>query len=344
MKKACIFAGYLFLAITLTTLSGSAVQAGCTQGDCANGPGIYTWPDGGKYTGGFLNGKFHGQGTYLWADGKAYIGAFKNDKRNGLGTYTWPNGASYTGEWENGKKSGYGIYAFPDGRQSIGLWENGKLVQKMEASEIEIFLAPPQKQSASVNTVTVDTTPAATPPETIATTAAADAASADADLEKQLAALGGDLTEETSGPATGEESLKVTEASGTTAGGPFLLSVQNLLLLDGRKFKTWENVPLLAVGPINPVGTCSVKIVAAESDKSAGKLTVNLEIENNSACALDFKGFIQAGEYYTQVVAWSGDQSLPPQSQKKISQTVMLDKDAPRSKIHFKLQGEGCRM
>ena len=167
----------------------------------------------------------------------------------------------------------------------------------------------------------------------------------DADLEKQLAALGGQ-PEETASTA-GEESLQATEASSSAAEAttaPFPLSVQKLLLIDGSKFKTWESIPLLAAGPINPIGKCSVKIDAEEFDKKAGKLTVKLKVENNSNCALDFEGFLQAGDYYVKVVSWSGDQSIAPQSRKETLQTITLDKNAPRSKISFKLQGEGCRM
>jgi hypothetical protein len=85
-----------------------------------------------------------------------------------------------------------------------------------------------------------------------------------------------------------------------------------------------------------------VKIDEGASDKNAGKLMVKLKIVNSSDCPLDFKGFIQAGEYYVQVVAGAGDQAIAPQSEKEISQTVTLEKDAPRSEILFKLQGEGC--
>ncbi len=335
MKKASVFTGYLFLAIGIILFYGSAVQAGCEKGDCQNGPGTYTWPDAATYTGNFSNGKFHGQGTYTWADGKKYTGAFKNDQRSGRGTYTWPNGADYTGEWENGKKAGYGIYTFPDGSKNIGLWENGTLSQKMEASEVEKLLGPGQKKALP-----------AKQPAVMAAAAAAEAQSADADLEKQLAALGGQPEETAS--ATGEESLHATEAASSAAetatGVPFLISVRKLPLVDSGKFKIWKNTPLLAVGPINSIGTCSVKIDAEKSDKNAGKLMVNLKIENSSNCALDFKGFIQAGDYYVKVVSWSGEQAIAPRSQKEIFQTIMLDKNASRSEILFKLQGEGCRM
>ena len=327
MKKIVIYAGYILVAVMVAFAGQPAVYAGCEQGDCQNGPGRYTWPDGSSYTGNFLKGKFHGQGTYAWADGKKYTGGFKNDQRDGVGTYTWPNGANYKGEWENGKKAGYGIYTFPDGRKSTGLWENGVLSQEMEEAEVLGLLAPKPEQAPPV---------AAQP---------APAAAVDADLDKQLAALGGQP--EAPAPAI-EESSRSAEAAAATpkaaVGTPFVVSVRKLPLADGREFKTWENIPLLAVGPITPVGTCSVKIAPEASDPNAGKLTVNLKIANSSGCPLDFKGFIQTGEYYVKVVSWTGDQAVAPGSEKAVIQTVTLEKDAPRSEILFKLQGEGCRM
>ena len=35
-----------------------------------NGKGIFTWTDGRKYEGEYLNDKMHGYGIYTWADGK----------------------------------------------------------------------------------------------------------------------------------------------------------------------------------------------------------------------------------------------------------------------------------
>jgi len=161
MRKAVLFTGCIVVAV-LTTFAGvSRVQAGCEQGDCANGPGRYAWPDGSNYAGDFVKGKFHGQGTYTWADGKQYVGEFRNDKRSGRGTFTWPNGASYRGEWENGKKVGYGIYTFPDGRKNIGIWENGALTQKMDEAEVNALLAPKAQPEAAAAAAVAAATAAA---------------------------------------------------------------------------------------------------------------------------------------------------------------------------------------
>lgn len=46
----------------------------CTQGNCTNGQGTMTWPDGAKYVGKFKNGKYNGQGLRTWLDGEKYMG------------------------------------------------------------------------------------------------------------------------------------------------------------------------------------------------------------------------------------------------------------------------------
>jgi hypothetical protein len=86
-------------------LTGSA-YAECTQGNCQNGQGTYTSPDGAKY-----------------------VGEFKDDKINGQGTYTSPDGTKYVGEWKDGKQHGQGTATSADGRKLIGEWKDGKFVK-----------------------------------------------------------------------------------------------------------------------------------------------------------------------------------------------------------------------
>ena len=44
----------------------------------------------------------HGKGCYTWADGRKYIGDFVNDVKEGHGMHIWPDGKVYDGEWLNG--------------------------------------------------------------------------------------------------------------------------------------------------------------------------------------------------------------------------------------------------
>ena len=47
----------------------------------------FTYANGDKYVGDFLDNKRHGQGTQTYADGSTYVGAWKNDKRDGQGVF-----------------------------------------------------------------------------------------------------------------------------------------------------------------------------------------------------------------------------------------------------------------
>jgi hypothetical protein len=63
----------------------------CTEGDCENGKGSKTFPDGTKYVGEFKNGRREGQGTYTFANGNKYIGEWEDFAAVG-GWYYWPGG------------------------------------------------------------------------------------------------------------------------------------------------------------------------------------------------------------------------------------------------------------
>ena len=80
----------------------------------------FTWPNGDKYCGKVLNGKFDGFGTYTWVCGEVYEGNWSEGKRNGKGTHVWPDGETYSGDWLDGKKHGQGRHVFPDGREFEG--------------------------------------------------------------------------------------------------------------------------------------------------------------------------------------------------------------------------------
>jgi len=61
------------------------------------GYGIYTWPEGGSYTGNF----------------------FVNNLREGKGILKWPNGKIYDGLFSKGKPHGVGILAINDHKYDV---------------------------------------------------------------------------------------------------------------------------------------------------------------------------------------------------------------------------------
>ena len=86
----------------------------------------YTFANGDKYVGEWMNGKKHGQGTYTWANGDKYVGEFKDSKNHGQGTFTWANGDKYTGEYKDGMKNGQGALTFANGDKYLGEWKDSK--------------------------------------------------------------------------------------------------------------------------------------------------------------------------------------------------------------------------
>ena len=101
-------------------------NSGCVSGDCKNGQGTFTFPDGRKYIGEFKDGRSNGQGTSTFPNGSKYVGEFKDGRSNGQGTFTFPNGTKYVGEFKDGKQNGQGTLTYPTVSKYIGEFKDGK--------------------------------------------------------------------------------------------------------------------------------------------------------------------------------------------------------------------------
>ena len=102
MKKLFL---YIFLSLILCN-TGFARTTGCTDGDCEDGIGTWTYTDKTTYVGEWSVGKKHGQGTL-----------------------TFPDGATYVGEWRDGFMNGQGTFTLADGAVKKGIWKDGELVE-----------------------------------------------------------------------------------------------------------------------------------------------------------------------------------------------------------------------
>ena len=108
MKIIFLFTVYC-LILCNTVFSRST---GCTEGNCENGSGTWTYTDLTTYVGEWRDGKKHGQGTVTWPNGYIYVGEFQDSNWHGKGTLTFPDGASYVGEWRDGNMNGQGTVSY----------------------------------------------------------------------------------------------------------------------------------------------------------------------------------------------------------------------------------------
>jgi len=92
--------------VVLGLLCLGNAYADCKVGNCTNGTGTMTWPNGDQYVGGWKDTKTHGVGTMIWSDGTKYVGDWKNGKEDGIGTMTRSDNTKYVGDWKNGIATG----------------------------------------------------------------------------------------------------------------------------------------------------------------------------------------------------------------------------------------------
>lgn len=83
----------------------------CTNGDCPDGIGVYSYGDGSKWVGEFMNGNPNGEGTCYYA-----------------------NGDKYVGNWERHAPHGEGIMYYANQRVLGAIWEYGNPIQEIEAT------------------------------------------------------------------------------------------------------------------------------------------------------------------------------------------------------------------
>ncbi len=92
---------------------------GASRGDDRSGEGAFTFANGDKYVGQFLENRFNGQGTFSWPDGSKYEGGWADGVKTGQGKKTWGPatmfaGDTYVGDFRKDKPNGTGhVYLLP---------------------------------------------------------------------------------------------------------------------------------------------------------------------------------------------------------------------------------------
>jgi hypothetical protein len=96
------------------------------QGELLAGRASLAWPDGSKYDGEQIDGKFNGHGVFVSAEKDRLDGEWKDGALNGQAIVTWANGNRYEGGWLNGKAEGHGVEVWANGDRYDGDWDSGK--------------------------------------------------------------------------------------------------------------------------------------------------------------------------------------------------------------------------
>jgi len=86
-------------------------------------------PNGCRYDGDFIEGKFEGQGKYTFASGASFEGTLEAGQFHGKGSYITPRGDTYTGYFAHNKIEGFGeckLISHPQINSYSGTWINNK--------------------------------------------------------------------------------------------------------------------------------------------------------------------------------------------------------------------------
>ena len=94
--------------------------------------GVYVFPCGGTYMGGWSKGLENGKGTWTHPDGCGYVGKFKDGSFHGQGTLTYGDGSKYIGNFKDSEPEGQGTLTHPSGRSQVGEWSDGELVEGIQ--------------------------------------------------------------------------------------------------------------------------------------------------------------------------------------------------------------------
>jgi hypothetical protein len=111
------------VSCTLNYPDGGRYEGMCSQGK-RDGQGVYYWPSGDTYRGGWSNDQQHGEGETVIASGKRLKGRWDRGKANGIFIITWPDGAQYAGSLQNGVQQGEGKLIYSNGDVYKGEFEN----------------------------------------------------------------------------------------------------------------------------------------------------------------------------------------------------------------------------
>ena len=118
--------GTVIYPLTISYPDGSKYFGDLIDGKYSRG--VFTLVDGSTYSGNWIDGKLNGQGTSTSTNGSVFVGDWKDNKKNGKGTLTMADGSKYVGEWKDNILSGSITYYFADGSVFNGVMENEEII------------------------------------------------------------------------------------------------------------------------------------------------------------------------------------------------------------------------
>ena len=87
----------------------------------------------------------NGYGEFTWQDGKKYFGFYVDDKKEGFGIFYWASSQKFfVGFWKDGKQEGSGKIV-TENKVKYGLWKNGDKVESLNG-EKELFASFSKQQ------------------------------------------------------------------------------------------------------------------------------------------------------------------------------------------------------
>jgi cell division septation protein DedD len=107
------------------TFPDGRIYEGQWKDENRNGQGTMSFPDGGRLVGQWKDGRFSGHGTMIYSFG-IYEGQWKDGMKSGQGTMTYPDGSNYEGHWKDDMRTGQGIYTYSDGAIYVGQWKDDR--------------------------------------------------------------------------------------------------------------------------------------------------------------------------------------------------------------------------
>lgn len=78
----------------------------CNQMHCGNGMGTYTYSDGSRWVGEFIDGMPEGQGTCYYANGDRYVGGWRAHAPHNEGVMHYTSGRVFGAIWDHGQPVG----------------------------------------------------------------------------------------------------------------------------------------------------------------------------------------------------------------------------------------------